>query len=232
MKIPQLSFRRGDRGFTLVEVLVVLVIISIIMFMAVPNMGGMIKGSKLTQAGDQLRYDLELAQQAANKDSTPMEVRFYKFDDPEQAVTSSGQLYTAYGIYRLLPDLDKPSDPTAPRILDPLIKIKKLPPGIVIPEDPLMCTLISNEKIPTGPEEVRGLIPTVKRTPAVYRAFQFTAEGGTNLEKSGKEQWYLTLIDANEVVKNGGSVNGIIPTNYITLQVDAFNGAIRWFQPQ
>lgn len=222
---------RRPRGFTLVEILVVLAIISVIMFFAMPNLQQVVKGSKLVQAGEQLRGDLALAVQTAAKDSIPIEIRFYRYNDPELTISSNGKLFTAYGIYRLLPDLDKPSDPTAPRILDPLIKIKKLPAGVGIPEDALLSPLVANENIPTASEEVRGLIPTQRRTEAIYRAFQLTTDGGTNLDKSGRQQWYVTLVDTDEIERNGGSVNNLTPKNYVTLQIDPFNASIRWFQP-
>ncbi|MES2466949.1 MAG: Verru_Chthon cassette protein D [Verrucomicrobiota bacterium] len=219
------------RAFTLVEILVVLAIISMIMFFTVPNMGEIIQGSKLTQAGDQLKFDLGLAQQTAVKDNVTVEVRFYQYKQPDEAEGSESKIYSAYHMFSLIPDSDRPSDPTAERILAPIGKIKKLPVGVVIPDSEVWSTLVNKATIANGTEEVFGLVPTEKRTVATYRSFQINPDGSTNLDSSGADQWYVTLVDSNEIVRSGGSIDNIAPNNYICLQVDAFNGGTRWFQP-
>ena len=229
MKLPFRSSR--PRGFTLIEVLVVLTIISIIMFFSVPNMGEIIQGSKLTQAGDQLKYDLGLAQQTAVKDNLTVEVRFYQYRQPEQAAGAPLNSYNAYQIFQLIPDSTKPSDPKAERILAAIGKIKKLPVGVIIPQSELWATLVTNSTIANGTEEVPGLIPTEKKTVATYRSFQINPDGSTNLDTSGKEAWYVTLVDSSEVERAGGNIDGLAPKNYICIQVDPFNGGTRWFQP-
>ncbi len=219
------------RGFTLIEVLVVLTIISIIMFFSVPNMGEIIQGSKLTQAGDQLKYDLGLAQQTAIKDNLTVEVRFYQYRQPEQSSGAVLNSYNAYQIFTLIPDSTKPSDPKAQRILAPIGKIKKLPVGVIIPQSELWSTLVTNSTIANGTQEVPGLIPTERKTVATYRSFQINPDGSTNLDTSGKEAWYISLVDSSEVDRAGGNVDGLAPKNYICIQVDPFNGGSRWFQP-
>jgi len=218
-------------AFTLVEVLVVLAIISIIMFFTVPNLGGIIQGSKLTQAGDQLKYDLGLAQQTAVKDNQTVEVRFYQYKQPEQLGADTTKTYTAYQMYSLIPDSTKPSDPKAPRILAPIGKIKKLPTGVVMPANALWSTLIVDPTVANGTQDVPGLLPTEKKTVATFRSFQINPDGTTNLETTGAKQWYVTLIDSNEINRSGGNLDNLAPDNYICIQVDPFNGGTRWFQP-
>ena len=229
MKSKPLPFHR--RAFTLIEILVVLTIISIIMFFTVPNMGEIIQGSKLTQAGDQLKYDLGLAQQTAVKDNQTVEIRFYQYRQPEQASGAALNSYNAYQMYSLIPDSTKPSDPKAERILAPIGKIKKLPVGVMIPQSELWSTLVTRSTIANGTEEVLGLIPTEKKTIATYRSFQINPDGSTNLDTSGVDAWYVTLVDSSEVDRAGGSLDALAPNNYICLQVDPFNGGTRWYQP-
>jgi uncharacterized protein (TIGR02596 family) len=218
-------------GFTLIEILVVLAIISIIMFLAVPNMGEIIKGSKLTQAGDQVKFDLGLAQQVAVKDNQTVEVRFYQYRQAEQSEDEFRSSFTAYQMYQLIPDSTKPSDPKADRILAPIGTVKKLPVGIIIPATELWSSLCTNSTIANGSESVRGLNPYEKETNANYRSFQINPDGTTNLDTSGKNQWYVTLVDSNVLAKAGGSADAISPDNYICLQVDPYNGSTRWYQP-
>ncbi len=219
------------RAFTLIEILVVLAIISVIMFFSVPNMGEIIQGSKLTQAGDQLKYDLGLAQQTAVKENLTVEVRFYQFRQPDQSDDEARNTYAAYQMFTLIPDSTKPSDPKAERILAPIGKIKKLPIGVVIPASELWSSLVANARIANGTEEIFGLIPTEKRTVATYRSFQINPDGSTNLDTSGVEHWYVTLIDSTEITRSGGNLDSLAPDNYICIQVDPFNGGTRWFQP-
>jgi len=218
-------------AFTLIEILVVLTIISIIMFFTVPNMGEIIAGSKLTQAGDQLKYDLGLAQQTAVKENQTVEVRFYQYRQPEQASGAALNSYNAYQMFTLIPDSTKPSDPKAERILAPIGQIKKLPIGVMIPQSELWSTLVTRSSIANGTEEVQGLIPTEKKTIATFRSFQINPDGSTNLDTSGQTAWYVTLIDSSEIDRAGGSMDSIAPDNYICLQIDPFNGGTRWFQP-
>ena len=228
MKPAHLSSQRS--AFTLIEILVVLTIISIIMFFTVPNMGEIIQGSKLTQAGDQLKYDLGLAQQTALKDNVTVEVRFYQYRQPEQAAGGALNSYNAYQIFRLIPDSMKPSDPKAERILDPLGSIKKLPIGVMIPQSELWATIVTDSSIANGTQEVPGLIPTERKTVATYRSFQINPDGSTNLDTSGAQQWFVSLIDSSEL-ERAGSMDNLAPDNYICLQVDPFNGGTRWVQP-
>jgi uncharacterized protein (TIGR02596 family) len=219
------------RAFTLVEVLVVLAIISLIMFFSVPNMKEMIQGSKLTQSGDQLKYDLGIAQQTAIKDNLTVEVRFYQYRQPEQSVDASLLGFTAYQMFSLIPDSTKPSDPKAERILAPISKINKLPSGVLIPASATWSSLVTEATIANGSQEVPGLIPTERKTVATYRSFQINPDGSTNLDTSGAKQWYVTLMDSTEIEKSNGSLESLAPNNYICIQVDPFNGGTRWFQP-
>ncbi|MES2706256.1 MAG: Verru_Chthon cassette protein D [Verrucomicrobiota bacterium] len=228
----KINFRSTiHRGFTLVEVLVVLAIISIIMFFSVPNMGEIIKGSKLTEGGDQLKYDLGVAQMTAVKENLTVEVRFYQYKLPEMDPTLSQSSYSAYQMFTLIPDSTRPSDPKAERILAPFGKIKKLPSGVIIPASETWSTLVSHSSIATGEQQVPGLIPTEKNTSATYRSFQINPDGSTNLDTSGVNSWYVTLINFTDLEKAAGAVEAIAPDNYICIQVDPFNGGSRWYQP-
>ena len=95
----------------------------------------------------------------------------------------------------------------------------------------LWSTLVANSTIANGTEEVMGLLPTEKRTVATFRSFQINPDGSTNLDTSGVDQWYVTLLDSTEVDRAGGNIDSLAPNNYITIQVDPFNGGTRWFQP-
>ena len=71
------SFHSRDKGFTLIEILVVLAIIAIIVTFTVPNLEPVLKGSKLKQAADDLERALANAQQVAITQNHPVEFRFF-----------------------------------------------------------------------------------------------------------------------------------------------------------
>ena len=75
--------RINIKGFTLIEVLVVLSIIAVIVAFTIPAMAPALKGSKLRQAADQLEALLAGAHQRAITENRPVEVRFFRFEDPE-----------------------------------------------------------------------------------------------------------------------------------------------------
>ena len=79
-------FRKNQfriKGFTLIEVLVVLSIIAVIVAFTIPAMAPALKGSKLRQSADQLEALLAGAHQRAITENRPVEVRFFRFEDPE-----------------------------------------------------------------------------------------------------------------------------------------------------
>ena len=77
------SFNYRERGFTLIEILVVLAIIAVIVTFTVPNLEPVLKGSKLKQAADDLERALANAQQVALTQNHPVEVRFFRYNDPD-----------------------------------------------------------------------------------------------------------------------------------------------------
>jgi uncharacterized protein (TIGR02596 family) len=70
-------------AFSLVELLIVVAIIGIIAGFGVPAVQGVLRGSALTQASSQLTDNLALARQHAISRNRTVEVRFYRFGDPE-----------------------------------------------------------------------------------------------------------------------------------------------------
>ena len=81
MKSKAPSF--ASRAFSLVELLVVMAVIAIVAGFAVPAVTTMLKGSQLTQGSQMVVDQIALARQTALSRNRSVEVRFYKFADPE-----------------------------------------------------------------------------------------------------------------------------------------------------
>jgi uncharacterized protein (TIGR02596 family) len=228
--LPSLVMNTHRRhAFTLIEVLVVLAIVGILMGLTVPGMTGVLKGSKITQSADQLVQDIALARQTAVKENVPVEFRFYRISDP-MATGSGEEEYSAYQAYKMKVDLNTPSDYTKPRIGIPVLpKIQRFPLGVVLVNDQKWSTLVAHESLVEKREQVRGLVTGQKDTDAAYKSFTLTPDGETGLDRSST-QWFLTFVtDAD--MRKAGSAASLIPTNFITVQVDPFTGNTRVYQP-
>jgi len=217
------------RGFTLIEVLIVLTLIAMLLFFTVPGLRDVLKGSKLTSAADQISGDLNLARQAAIKDGMPVEVRFYKFAGLGSSATE--ERFGAYQCYRLAQDLNKPSDYTTERIPKAVFeKVKFIPQGVVLVDSGKWSPLVSEDSIKQGTERVRGLVPGERETEASYFSFIISPEGETSLDHSGAKQWYLTFVNESEYQK-APNPEALKPKNFITIQVDPYTAHTRRYQP-
>lgn len=213
---------RSKKAFTLVELLVVIAIMGLLMGLAVPGIGGALKGNKLSSAGELLRSQLSLAQQTAMRENNPIQVRFYSYDDPN--VPGGEQKYKAYQFFRRRA-LDLSSreigNAAGGQIGDSMEEIspmRSLPDPIIFSDSQRLSTLLSLPR-------QRGAIPWKRRDTlqVEYVAFDFRADGSTNL--SGSTKWFITLFESN---KERGSD---IPKNFATVQVDPFTGSVRMIRP-
>ena len=85
-------------GYSLVELLTVIVIASILMAIAVPAVTSMIRGSASTQAGRELMGRIRAAKGYAVSNQTPVAVVFYRTEKPEGETLLSNYACSAYRI--------------------------------------------------------------------------------------------------------------------------------------
>jgi uncharacterized protein (TIGR02596 family) len=213
------------RAFTLVEILIVLAIIAMLLFFTVPGLKDVLRGSKLVTAADQLASDIGIARQTAIKEGTPVEVRFYKYRNPD---AKNQERFSAYQCFRLRQDLNSPSDYTKDRIAVPVFeKVKFIPQGVVLAEVAEWSPILTDEKMHNDRERVRGLIPGEKDTEAQYYSFTINPEGETNFDRTGAKQWYISLVTEKDYY----NAPAIKPDNFIVLQIDPFTSNVRRYQP-
>jgi uncharacterized protein (TIGR02596 family) len=225
-KSPDVSCKAGNGGFTLIELLLVISIIVLIAGLVIPAAGPMLKGSQLTQSGTVLSDQLSLARQRALTKNRAVEVRFYRYGDPEfpgekNGDPSSGH-YRAMQCFEVLPSGSKV----------PMDKVQYLQPSIIADSSVKLSTLLNQ---PTRPEQ-SGASGT-PRPPAIPRggnsykfvSFQFRPDGATDLPLTGDPEhgkWFLTLHSIND-----GDGRDTPPANFYTLQIDPANGKVRSFRP-
>src|SRR5688572_6612010 len=132
------TFRRRARAFSLIELLVVCAIIGVIIGFTIPAVTTMMRGSQLTQGSQVLTDQLSLARQLALTRNRPVEVRFYKFADPEtpgeDVKEQSTWRYRAFQTFEVLDN----------GAILPLGKIQMLPSTVIMNEGKLSSLLDEN----------------------------------------------------------------------------------------
>ncbi len=222
--------RQESHGFTLIEVLVVLALLSLLLFMAVPSMKDSTASSKLSQSADQFVQHLGIARQTAIKENTTVEVRLYKFNQTGQ-VGDGPEVYSAWQMFKLKQDLNDATDYTRPSIAQPILEsVARVAPGVGIVEAEKWSSILTSDGLKQGTELIRGLVQGLRESTVTYRSFSISADGTTSLDRSGASQWFLTFVNDLELRKVN-SANDIRPGNFITIQIDPYTANTRWFQP-
>jgi len=224
-----LPSRSRNSAFSLIELLVVCAIIGVIIGFTIPAATTMMRGSQLTQGSQSLSDQLSLARQQALTRNRPIEVRFYKFADPEtpgeDAKEPTSWRYRAFQTFEVLDN----------GAILPLGKMQILPSTVVMNEGKLSSLL--DESVRGEPKKPDDKDPEIPRISAkdvskgesyVYQSFRFRQDGTTDLPSAGNAQWFVTLHGINEVVP---AESNKPPPNFFTLQVEPVSGSTRAFRP-
>jgi uncharacterized protein (TIGR02596 family) len=228
--MPATKTSRNRRtGFSLIELLVVIAIIGIIGTIAVPAVGSLLKGSSLTQAANVLRDQIALARQHALSKNRVVEVRFYRFGDPEQPGESAEDPSSGYFRAVQFFEIGEGGVPI------PVGKVARFPDSMIMHAsngNAALSTLLETDTAsrlvnkgsldPNDPELPRG----VKRN-YDYVSFRFLPDGSTNLPPVGKK-WFITVHSASDLSKATG---GQPPPNFFTWMIDPVSGSSKILRP-
>ncbi|SDT92815.1 Verru_Chthon cassette protein D [Verrucomicrobium sp. GAS474] len=165
------SLPPSPRGFSLIEVLVVLAIVSLVAVASMPSLTTLILGSALNRAGQSVAGELSLARQEAMTRNCEIEVRFYRI----------ASLWTAVQIWRVTTGDN--GDTFAP-VRPPLF----LPSGIIMSEP--LSPLIASDTAVNG----QATLPV--RIAASYRGFRFRPTGSASAPVTDANN-YVTLQEAH-----------------------------------
>ncbi|HSH94419.1 MAG TPA: Verru_Chthon cassette protein D [Roseimicrobium sp.] len=204
-------------AFTLIEMMVVIAIIAIIAAFVTPVAGSLLKASQLTQAGQLVVGQLSLARQTALSRNLPIEVRLYRFGDPEIPGENKGK-YRAFQSFEVQPN----------GAVLPLGQLSRLPQTVIIDSSGALSSILNQTQRPAStPSASAPKVPGVEYA-YEYVAFRFRPDGSTDLREPAEpaKQWFLTLHGIND-----GDARPTPPPNFETIQINPFNGNIRTFRP-
>lgn len=214
------------KGFSLIELMVVLGVVGLLLAIAAPNLFSLISSNTLTGEGQVLRNQLTYAQQIAISKNADVEVRFFRMPDLDAAQTE--EAFRAFQLFQYNSDGDLAPISTFFRIRNPVAVHDKLSTLL----DPRSSSGNASDKkfgfsAPTegSYEAPAGEGGRMRMTD--YVAFRFRPDGSTDLPfRTGSDDtWYITLVQGE------GALQSSDPDNYLCLQVNPYNGQVSEFRP-
>ncbi|MBP84779.1 MAG: hypothetical protein CMO61_13125 [Verrucomicrobiales bacterium] len=221
------GFNKQIRGFSLIEMMVVLTVVSILLAFAAPNLFSLISSNTLSGEGTVIQNQLTLAQQMAVSKSADVEVRFFKMKDESAALTE--EAFRAFQLFQYSAEGEMLPVSNFFRIRNPVAVHENLSTLV----QPAATGGISSETRYgfDSPRIGSELVPTGRSGTKVdtpYVAFRFRPDGSTDLPyRSGdaRDTWYITLVQGEGALQNDE------PDNFVCLQVNPYNGKINVFRP-
>lgn len=205
------------RGFSLIELLVVVAIMSVLMVLGAAAFAKIARNSNLTSGSGRLIDQLNLARQTAMGMNCQVEFRFYQLPPEGAAATALPS------VYRAVQSFTVPNDGTSTNAVG---KPVFLPQGIYMSSDGTVSSLL----VAGNPPSVStGTSPFGPYAPSSYKyiAFHFRPDGSTDLASNPALPWYVSLAVDKEPAQSGLS----LPVNFVTVQLDPLTGRVRYFRP-
>lgn len=191
-------------AFSLLELLAVIAIVAILAGLAIPGLISLTQSSELSQAGQSVADQLNLARQTALARNRNVVFRLYHVD--------SAQPYWGIQTSERAPDGSEKA----------LSRIVPLPHSILIETNSGFTTLLGAETQATNLAAPAGL---ANQTISAAYGFEFSASGGTTLTNQ-TGNYFLTLRHLTDPPRGNDP-----PRNFFCIQVDPANGRFRIYRP-
>ena len=203
------KFSRGA-AFTLLELLVVMLILGLMTALVLPSAVGLVGSSQFNQGMNFVVGQLKYARQLAMSENNTVEVRFYRYADPNGVTGNSG--IRAMQLWR--------GNPGGMRT--PVDRLYRFPGSLVISADSRVTRLgeaLNSASLTAS--EIIGTLPSGYQ----FYAFQFRPDGTTSLTSGSN---YFTLITETDPARHAGQG---LPANFAAVQIETFTGTVRVFRP-
>lgn len=202
---------RTVRGYTLIEMLIVVVVMAILMLMVVSGFTSGIEASRLRSTEARITSSIEVARQEAVARNRTVELRFYEVPGANDPL--GGVAWRSWQI--LLRDTTGSYNPIG--------DLQSMDQGIVAHPDVQFSNLLVDPPNPRIGMISNG--PTVGgATTYRYAAIEFRPDGSTGLTKD--TAWSLSLVESKEIDVNGSAT---LPQNYRSIVINPFTGATRGY---
>ncbi|MCB1210075.1 MAG: Verru_Chthon cassette protein D [Verrucomicrobiales bacterium] len=223
------------RGFTLIEMLVVLAIMAMMIAIVTPAFIGVIRSTQMTSTGDAIVNAVNMAQQEAIASNLPVELRFYTWEENGGSRNADvEQNYHAYQVVRLgkvgqrtLSTGSNTDYAQVEAVADPVV----MDSGIVVMKNKQYSPLLQSQF-----KEGQNLFT---RADADYSAIRFYPDGSVKTPKTAANggsveagvvppnlpESYFTVADAREA---GGSGD---LKNFYCIQIDPYTAKSRVYRP-
>lgn len=219
------------RGFTLIEMLVVVTIIAVLLAVVVPGVSGMLDSTRLSSAGGAVTGMLLEAQQVASSRGRPVELRLYRkaSQGVEKEEFNSVMILTHY--------VKGESDPSnLSETLDEAVSLVEGNGAYILPDDLIFhpatnySSLLGSKTSGSRSDSKLVLLRDGKledykpeNLSNDYHTFLFLPEG-TNLPPD--EKWFLTIVQSR-----GGLVPDSLPKNFYSVQINPVTSNVSVYRP-
>lgn len=220
------STSQRKRAFSLIELVIVISVIVVIAAFTIPAMNTVLKGSQLNQGSGLLVGQLNIARQQALSRNRQIEVRFYRYADPETPGEDSTRLETgkfrAMQLFQITPQ----------GVALPIDKVQTLPSSVIFSysETEGLSSLLDKPTALTpkkpgindkaAPRLGRGIDYNYD-----YVSFKFMQDGSTDRNPTGR--WFVTVIGLNDRLESPTKP----PPNFFTVQIDPVSGVTKTYRP-
>ncbi|XHR27316.1 MAG: Verru_Chthon cassette protein D [Chthoniobacteraceae bacterium] len=203
------------RGFSLLELLIVMGIVGFLSVLVMPRVGGIMQGSSLSQSGLLIEDNLKFANQYARSHQCVVEVRFYQYKD--SSISSSVGTFNAFQLLEM-------NDSGTYKALSSVVHMSR---SNVIMADATYSPLLSGS--PITPATGSPSIPGVGLN-YTYERFSFLPNGQTDLlytNPKGLQQASTQVY----FISVAGYPTASQPANFYTIAVDPVNSKITSYRP-
>lgn len=227
-----------SRGFSLIEMLVVITIVVMLLALATPALTRTMQSSRLSAAGEAMVGSLSEAQQTASSTNTPVEVRFFSFaEDLDQS-----PVYHSYQLFKIT-QVNQGGAGGAVQMQEvvvPVGNLVRLPEGIIIPADTTLSSAIYTQGGGVNDTKPGSTMGYSGVNGAKYNAIRFMPDGACLIVGGSTQGGMAVTSTPKDLNKNfftitfgsGAAVTlANLPKNFFVIQIDPYTGKVRSYKP-